>query len=90
MGTISTMARWIRNYHRPVMKVKHADLKRYSESDFKTICPMCEEGLLLVHRDQTTLELLRHDHCTGCAQQVYYIDSNINGEKFKEDSSHGR
>ena len=77
-----TVIRTLRNYHRPMLRVKYSDLRRYMDGKFASICPTCDEGLLLVRRDEKTFKLMRYDHCTLCAQQVYYTDNEVNGEEF--------
>lgn len=59
---------------KPLMKVKHAELKRYSDSPFRSICPGCNTGLLLVRRDNSTFEIQSFDICSLCGQVVEYED----------------
>lgn len=57
------------------LEVKHADLESSTEhSIFKKECPVCNIGMLLVARDDTTLELLKEDRCIFCAQKFIYTD----------------
>jgi len=61
-------------YNNPIV-VKHEELKRADdESIFRSICSTCDEGYLLVKRDQKTLKLVAHDHCILCGQQFIYSD----------------
>lgn len=61
--------------------VSHADLKRFSdESPYRSYCPVCETGVLLVNRDQQTFVLINVDRCTYCAQTIIYSDKAIAGE----------
>jgi len=63
------------NLHVPPILVRHQDLKRRSEdSNFKSICPICEEGTLFVQRDQRTFRLLPNDMCILCGQSFVYHD----------------
>jgi len=63
------------NVSEPVMEVRHADLERESKnSEYKSKCPKCEGGVLLVRRDPTTFRLLEYDNCIKCGQPVLYLD----------------
>lgn len=74
------MAEYFENQHAPVRAVRHAELERVSASAFRSRCPVCKEGLLLVYRDSETMKLSRWDVCTRCAQGFEYVDEAINGE----------
>ena len=64
----------------PPLAVGHAKLERLSqESAFKSVCPVCKEGALLVARDPTSFSLINLDRCTYCAQQYLYTDKTIAG-----------
>ena len=61
-------------YNNPITVV-HADLERANdESIFRSVCPVCEEGLLMVGRDQSTFKLVAEDNCILCGQKVVYSD----------------
>lgn len=64
------------NVGKPPIRVKHSKLKRWSEdSPFKSICPACPDGILLMRRKQTPPhELEETDYCVGCGQAVIYED----------------
>jgi hypothetical protein len=63
------------NYNNPPKHVKHSDLKRASDlSEFKSECPVCTDGVLLVRRDMKTAQLLETDMCISCGQQFIYDD----------------
>ena len=63
------------NLYKEPITVEHADLERATdESIFRSICPVCKEGLLMVSRSQRTLELRATDHCILCGQRVVYSD----------------
>ncbi len=67
--------------HAAPVTVSHTDLKRWSdESPYRSRCPVCDQGILLVNRDQTTLALINVDRCTYCAQMIIYSDKAIAGE----------
>ncbi len=72
------------NLHAAPLHVRHADLKRFSaDSDYRSLCPKCETGILLVNRDQATFRLIRYDRCTQCAQTFIYEDEGAGGEAFE-------
>ena len=61
-------------YNDPVI-VKHAELERENDvSIFRSICPVCKKGMLLVRRNQKTLRLEAEDNCILCGQHFYYSD----------------
>ena len=62
-------------------KIKHSELKRWSESDYKSECPDCDQGILLVCRNADH-SLSRIDSCISCGRVFQYTDDEINGEKF--------
>jgi len=64
-----------KNIGKPPIRVRHADLKRCSdESPYKSKCPACPDGILLIYRDQDTLKLLERDVCVVCGQAFIYED----------------
>lgn len=82
-STIAMVERWcdcdchitVINLNRPPIHVNHTELKRlYDESIFKSICPACTRGTLVMRRDPDTFELLAEDRCLLCAQLVIYDD----------------
>ena len=65
----------IRNMNAPVIEVNFLDLQKANENSlFKSKCPVCEDGLLLIYRDQKTGELQEYDRCIACGQSVKYLD----------------
>lgn len=62
------------NIHKEPIRVKHSELKRSGDSVYKSICPACDRGLLLMQRDQETLKLLTADRCIFCGQSFEYIE----------------
>jgi len=62
------------NLHAAALHVRHADLKRIDSNLYRSACPTCAEGILLVHRDQRTLLLLQNANCIACGQRVIYTD----------------
>lgn len=80
----------MKNLNAEPIKVKHSELTRFDpESAYKSECPVCETGLLLIYRDSITLKLVRTDRCISCAQTVIYTDAEINGEPFPDPGSLG-
>ena len=66
----------MKNIDKPFINLCHKNLKRCTdESPFRSHCPFCEKGVLLVARDQGTLKLLPDDVCLSCGQRVHYIDA---------------
>jgi len=64
----------IENIEKPVIKVRHADLERISDSKYKSSCPICDGGILLVKRHPETLEIEPRDNCINCGQKFEYTD----------------
>jgi len=62
------------NLGKPPIRVRHADLKRWSDSMYKSVCPACPEGLLRVARNPETYELEEMDMCVVCGQVFIYED----------------
>jgi hypothetical protein len=64
----------------PFKWVQHGKLTRSGESPYRSKCPVCKEGLLLIARlDNGDLNKL--DSCIRCGQRFVYEDDTINGEK---------
>ena len=64
------------NIGKKLIHVKHKELERALDSDYKSICPKCKKGLLLFRRDDNTLMLLPDDVCILCGQHFIYDDVN--------------
>ena len=64
----------LHNYHQPPLHVKHADLTRVGDSEYKSDCPECGYGVLLVNRDPQNFRLQEQDRCVLCGQPVIYDD----------------
>lgn len=63
------------NAANPVVDVRHRDLARCSdESVYRSHCPTCKEGVLLVYRDPKTFQLMAEDNCILCGQRYKYLD----------------
>jgi uncharacterized protein (DUF983 family) len=66
------------------MEVEHARLERWDPetSIYKSVCPVCRKGALLIPRDRETGALRREDRCILCGQRVIYTDASVGLEKF--------
>ncbi len=62
------------NYQVPVLEVIHKDLKKIDDSIYRSECPTCKIGILLMNRDQKTMTLLAEDLCSLCGQHFKYLD----------------
>jgi len=56
------------------LNVKHKELKRIGDSPFRSECPECGIGLLLIKRDGITFNLQLDDNCTYCGRRFRYTD----------------
>jgi len=76
------------NLNSPLKQVRHVDLRRSDaeRSPFCSWCPVCSKGILLVARNEFTMELSRYDRCTSCGQSFWYLDDRVHGERFYEPS----
>lgn len=63
-----------KNVAEPVIHVRHADLDRTGESVFRSKCPKCRRGVLLVRRHEETFEIIAEDNCIFCGQRFVYED----------------
>jgi len=61
------------NIDKPVLKVKYAELERSGESLYRSECPVCKDGILLMRRDEKG-KLLKTDYCVFCGQGFIYTD----------------
>lgn len=64
----------LKNLRNPVLVVKHSGLRRFSDSAYKSHCPKCTDGVLLVRRDPKTFRLEEDDFCVSCGQTFRYSD----------------
>ena len=62
------------NFKKEPLHVKHSELKISGDSFFRSFCPECNDGLLLVKRDLETFTLSAEDNCTLCARRFIYDD----------------
>lgn len=72
------------NLNKPIQRVRHADLQRVStESPFRSWCPVCDQGILLVRReDLPGTRLCKLDNCSMCGQLFLYEENEIGGSKL--------
>ena len=70
------------NFRNTLVRVLHSELERYSEeSPYRSRCPVCKTGILMVSRHPQSFQLSPFDRCTFCAQGVIYEDTLIAGEE---------
>jgi len=62
------------NINEPVLIVSHSKLKRSGDSLYRSECPACLKGVLLMKRNEETLHLEDYDNCILCGQVVFYED----------------
>lgn len=68
------IANYVKNSELPPVEVRHQDLERFDDSEYKSKCPVCENGMLLMERDMVTLKLKSRDICFSCGRRVIYTD----------------
>lgn len=76
------------NYWGEPIKVRHKSLKRSSdESMFRSVCPVCEKGRLMMRRNISNgMTLQKDDNCTLCGTRFEYTDIEEDILlKYKED-----
>ena len=56
------------------LHVKHAMLQRTGQSKWRSKCPVCQTGVLLVQRATANHMLLGQDNCINCGQRFIYDD----------------
>jgi hypothetical protein len=57
------------------LHVKHSELRRVGESAFRSACPECGIGILLMKREEKDdFRLSEADICISCARQFVYDD----------------
>lgn len=68
------------NVAKPLLYVYYADLAETVEGQLRRECPVCALGILLLRRDEVTLEILPDDICTMCGQRVRFPDYHLIGK----------
>lgn len=62
------------NIDKAVVKIAHSELTRSSDrSIYRSECPVCKEGVLLVKRAADG-SLMAEDMCIYCGQRFEYLD----------------
>jgi len=70
------------NYRRPPVSVRWSELERAGEeSAFRSECPVCDQGLLLIKRTPDHEHFSCYDNCTSCGQVFVYEDEEILGTR---------
>jgi hypothetical protein len=70
--------KYYQNIGKPPVRVSHAELIRWSpDSVYKSKCPKCPDGILLVSREESEAffgRLRAEDCCIVCGQLFVYTD----------------
>lgn len=67
--------KYCENVNKPPIRIRHADLVRSSpDSLYRSKCPACPDGALLVQRNPETIAIEEVDFCVACAQTFVYTD----------------
>lgn len=73
------------NIYKVPIKIMHSELERADDNSiFRSECPVCNVGILLVTRDKVTFKLIAEDLCILCGQHVVYTDIDELREKAGE------
>lgn len=75
------------NRDSPVLSLLHSSLRRSDDGAFKSECPVCEGGVLLVNRHYRLRSITSLDRCVSCGQRVVYLDDKIGGEDVFRDAA---
>jgi hypothetical protein len=63
------------NCEKKPLKIRHQTLQRCSEeSPYKSWCPVCGNGVLLMQREQKDFTLIPQDNCIRCGRRFLYTD----------------
>jgi uncharacterized protein (DUF983 family) len=62
------------NMAKAAIEIKHKNQMRIGDSMFKSRCPNCIDGTLLMSRDPETFKLNKEDMCVLCGQRYTYTD----------------
>lgn len=71
---VMTSEEAIKNFRLEALEVKHKELKRSGDSMFRSECPSCEIGILMMQRDSFVFKLSVNDYCTYCGRRFKYTD----------------
>lgn len=72
------------NLDKPLLFVYYADLTEAVVGQLRRECPVCACGILLLRRDEATLEILPDDICTLCGQRVRFLDHELIGKEVPD------
>lgn len=72
------------NLGKQTVEVRHSSLDRVGDSAYRSECPVCEEGVLNIRRDEA-MRVVRTDVCCLCGQTFRYSDRTIAGELVWDD-----
>ena len=73
--------------NRPPIHVRHSSLKRIGDSAYRSSCPCCRVGILLVRRDSDG-QITPNDNCITCGQAFIYDDMHIAQETVQLGAGH--
>lgn len=78
------------NVGAPLVRVNHASLERTDPdlSVFRSNCPKCDHGMLLMRRNRETFAIQRDDRCTLCGQAFRYTDCTPPGGGTWDSNEH--
>lgn len=62
------------NIEEGLVKVEHKNLERSGGSSYRSKCPKCKDGTLLLVRHGSGGILSAHDRCILCGQVFQYLD----------------
>jgi hypothetical protein len=63
-----------KNLDLPPIEVRHQDLERTGDSIFRSKCPECDDGVLLMKRKSPNFTLDKNDTCIACGRRFIYTD----------------
>jgi hypothetical protein len=72
------------NTQKPIKDVLHSELERFGDGRYKSKCPECLQGLLLIRRNSEKFYLEELDNCVFCGQMFRYLDiENLRAKDIK-------
>ena len=71
-----SLTKFLLNRIKDPVELFHSRIVRHDpeNSKYKSCCPFCETGVLLMQRNQESLKLLAEDSCNVCGRRVKYMD----------------
>lgn len=70
------------NIVKPAQIIKHSELMRVADSEYRSLCPECGTGLLMMRRNDD-MSLSQWDNCLSCGCKFQYIDI-VTGSNIRE------